>query len=398
MGMVVLLAFSITLLVAVFLSGLAERSVLSAALIFLVAGFVMGNGMFGLISTQPEDPLVATLAELALFGVLFTDGMRIGSHDLRSAWRLPGRALLFGLPLTLVGTALLARGLAGLSWADSLLVGAVLSPTDPVLSAAMIGHKRVPFRLRHLLNVESGLNDGLALPLILVLLKSAGGTDVTIPVVLAELTLGVALGVLVPWLVLRLQLVRSFSPATAYQPLNAFSLGLLILALASLTQANLFLAAFTAGITIATVRPAVRDAFHQFGDLVTELLKVSALFIFGTLISPAVLGTEFDASDYGFVLLSLIAVRPIALGIALLGSRIGWREWTAAAWFGPKGFSSMTFGLLILKTGIPHAMQLFHLVAMVITGSIIVHSSTDVPVARWFHEEQKQESNPPGTE
>lgn len=317
--------------------------------------------------------------------------MRIGTHDLRSAWRLPGRALFFGLPLTLIGTALLAHLLVGLPWAESLLLGAILSPTDPVLAVAIIGGEGVPFRLRHLLNVESGLNDGLALPVVLVMLKFMGATEVAVVIVLAELALGIALGVLVPWIVLRLQRIEPLSPGTAHEPLNGFAPGLVVLALASLTQANQFLAAFTAGVTIATVSPKVRDAFRQFGDLVTELVKLSALFIFGALISPEVLGAQLGAMDYAFALLSLIAVRPLALGIALLGSRLGWREWIAAVWFGPKGFSSMMFGLLILKAGVPQGVRLFHLVAIVVAGSIVVHSSTDVPAVRWLRGTQQQE-------
>jgi NhaP-type Na+/H+ or K+/H+ antiporter len=105
--MVVSLAFSVTLLIALFMSGPAQRSVLSAALVFVIAGLVMGNGMLGLIPTRPEDPPVAMLAEVALCGVLVTDGVRIGAHGVRSAWRIPGRALLFRLPSTPVRTAAL---------------------------------------------------------------------------------------------------------------------------------------------------------------------------------------------------------------------------------------------------------------------------------------------------
>lgn len=101
--------------------------------------------------------------------------MRVGFKDLRSAWRLPGRALLFGLPLTLALTAVFAHYIVGLPWLESLLLGAILAPTDPVFAAAIVGREEVPGRLRHLLNVESGVNDGLALPFVLVLLALTGG-------------------------------------------------------------------------------------------------------------------------------------------------------------------------------------------------------------------------------
>lgn len=114
------------------------------------------------------------LAELALFSVLFTDGQRIGVRDLTLAWKLPGRALLLGMPLTFLVTGVLAVVVAGLPWPEALLVAAVLAPTDPVFAAAIVGREEVPGRMRHLLNVESGLNDGLALPVVLVLLGRSG--------------------------------------------------------------------------------------------------------------------------------------------------------------------------------------------------------------------------------
>ena len=151
-----LTAFAAVLLLAVLISSLAHRTVLSTAVLFLAAGFLLGDETLGVLSLHPGSPVVATLAELALFAVLFTDGMRIGWADLRSAWRLPGRALGSGLPLTLLGAALLARYVAGLGWPKALLIGAVLAPTDPVFAPALVGNRRVPARLRHLLNVKSG--------------------------------------------------------------------------------------------------------------------------------------------------------------------------------------------------------------------------------------------------
>lgn len=387
--MTALLAFAVTLLAAVLISELADRSVLSTAVLFLLAGCLVGDGVLGLVPLRPDDPVVAGFAELALFSVLFSDGMKVGFRDLASAWRLPGRALFFGLPLTLLGTALLARWVVGLPWHDSFLVGAVLSPTDPVFAAAIVGRGEVPARLRQLLNVESGLNDGLALPIVVAMLAVTRSEEFSLPSILLEIGLGVAIGVVVPWLAIRLEQSRFFSAHLAYRPLNAFAIGLLVLSLSSLTHANEFLAAFAAGITVATVGPEVRKAFHEFGELLSELLKLAALLVFGTLISPKFLG-EIPWSGYLFALLVLAAVRPAALTLSLLRSPLDFRERAAAAWFGPKGFASVVFGLLILKGAEPggpywpQADRMFHLVALCIAGSIIAHSSTDVLVARWF--------------
>jgi len=388
--MTLLLAFAISLLIAVWISDLVQRSVLSIAVLFLVVGLVLGNGL-GLIKLNVNDPTAALVAEFALFSILFTDGMRVGIRELTSAWRLPGRALLLGLPLTLLGTALLAHTLLPVTWVAALLLGAVLSPTDPVLASAVVGKEAVPYRLRHLLNVESGLNDGLALPAVLILLAVISSKTFAVGTVLGDLGLGILLGVSVSALVLLLERLPFFSPSVRYEPFNAFALGLLIFSLASLTGANLYLAAFTGGMTVATMSPSVREAFGTFGERVNELLKLAAILLFGALISPDIISNQITISEITFVILALVIVRPLAFSIALFRSELSKQEWVAAAWFGPKGFASMIYGLLILQSGAPQASYLFVVTAIAITVSIIAHSSTDVLVARWFRDEEKMD-------
>ena len=378
-----LLAFAATLLVAVMLSGVAHRSVLSTAVLFLIVGYAIGNGALGLVEVQPDESAVTILAELALFSVLFTDGMRAGMRDIRAAWHLPGRALLLGMPITLLLTALGARALLGYSWTVSFLVGAALSPTDPVFAAAIVGREDVPYRLRHLLNVESGLNDGIALPIVVVLIALAGGGGEGVSTVLLELVAGVALGIALPVAALWLERSSFLAPSIAYEPLNAFAIGLLVLAVSLVTRANAFLAAFAAGMTVASVGPAVRQAFARFGDLITELLKLAALMVFGVAVPFGIL-LHSSGAAYAFTALVLLVVRPIAIGLSLIGTKIDRREWIAAAWFGPKGFASVIYGLLILAGGITDGEEVFAVIALVITISIVAHSSTDILVARWL--------------
>jgi sodium/hydrogen antiporter len=382
-----LLVFAVVLLPAVLVSALAKRTILSTAVLFLAAGFLAGQGMLGVVDITPQLPVVATLAELALFAVLFTDGMRVGWADLRTAWRLPGRALGWGLPLTLLITALLARYVAGLDWPEALLIGAVLAPTDPVFAAALVGNDRVPGRLRHLLNVESGVNDGLALPFVVILLAvAAGSDDLHLTDLVWELALGLAIGILVPWLAIRLERTRLFAVSPEYLPLNAFAIGLLVLALGKATHGNLFLAAFAAGITVATVGAAQREAFEHFGELVAEILKLAALLVFGALLAPAFFA-DIPWTGWVFAVLALVVARPIALWSSFLGAGLGMREQFAAMWFGPKGFASVVYGLLVLASGIAAADELFHLVALTIVLSILAHSSTDVLIARTFDDD-----------
>jgi sodium/hydrogen antiporter len=382
-----LLAFAAVLLVAVLLSSLAHRTILSTAVLFLLAGFVLGDGVTGAVSLTPGDPVVAELAELALFAVLFTDGMRVGWGDLRSAWRLPGRALGWGMPLTLAVTALLAHYLLGLGWPEALLIGALLAPTDPVFAAALVGNDRVPPRLRHLLNVESGVNDGLALPVVVVFLAiAADSSDLHLGELGLELVIGVAIGVLVPWLAILLERTRFLSASAHYEPLNAIAIGLLVLALGKATHGNLFLAAFAAGITVATFGARQRESFEQFGELIAEIFKLAALLVFGALITPGLLG-EIGWRGWTFAVLALVAARPLAIWVAFLRSRLPAREQLAVMWFGPKGFASVIYALLVLESGIPAAEQIFHLAAVTIVVSILAHSSTDIVVARWFDDE-----------
>jgi NhaP-type Na+/H+ or K+/H+ antiporter len=381
---VLLVCFSALLVAAVLLSELANRTVLSTAVLFLVGGFLLGPGVFDVLEVRSGDPAVSVLAELALFSVLYSDGMRVGLRDLRQAWRLPGRALVLGLPLTLVITAALAHWVAGLPWLESLLLGAVLSPTDPVFAAAIVGRKEVPPRLRSLLNVESGVNDGLALPIVLVVLASAGGTDASGWGLTWELVLGLAIGIVVPWVVLRLERLSFLASVRHLQPLLPAALGLLVLGLCLTTHANLFLAAFAAGATVATLSEEFRHEFEQLGELIAEQLKLVAVMVFAALMTPTFLIEEISWTGWVFAALALVLARPAALWLAFLGSGLGRREQAAAMWFGPKGFASVVYGLIVLESGIDLADELFHLTALTVSLSILAHSSTDVLVARQF--------------
>ncbi|GHJ38516.1 sodium:proton antiporter [Streptomyces sp. TS71-3] len=386
--MVLVAVFGVALLVAVLLSGLAARTVLSTSFLFLVGGALVSDGFLGLIHITPDSEIVSATADLALFAVLFTDGMHVSLPKLRANWRNPARALGLGMPLAFVFMALVTRYLVGLDWTTSFLVGAVLAPTDPVFASAIVGRTEVPAKLRHLLNVESGVNDGLALPVVLVLIAAAGPTSGSAEAspgkIGSELLLGLVFGVVLPLLVSGLVRFPLLGAEAKLQPLLPLATGIVLYALCHLTHANPYLAAFTAGATIAYVMPEARISFESLGEALAELTKFAALLVFGALLTPHLFGS-LPLGGYGAVLLAIFLIRPASLLLSLLGTRLSRREKLVAAWFGPKGFASVVYGLLVLQSGIPHAQQAFTLIAVCIAFSIVAHSSTDVPIARAFH-------------
>ena len=388
--MTLVLLFGLCLLVSVLVSGVAARTVLSTSLLFLLAGALAGQGGFGLVMLTPDSPIVGDLADLALFTVLFVDGGALRALRGEGSWRQPARALGLGMPLAFGGVAVLAHFAAGLDWVTSMLVGAVLAPTDPVFASAIVGRTDVPARLRRLLSVESGLNDGLALPVVLILVSAAGrgGEEhVSLGVVALELLAGLAIGVTLPLLTQLTLRIPGLGAEPKLQPLGPLAIGVLLYAAAHLTGANPYLAAFAGGAAISGLNPAAQEAFAHLGEQLAELAKFAALLVFGALLTPT-LFSSIGLGGWVVAVLSLVLVRPLSLVLSLSGgSGLSRKELYAAAWFGPKGFASVVYGLLVLHSGIPQAQQAYELVAVCIGLSIVAHSSTDVPVAKLFNVE-----------
>jgi len=379
---VLLLVYGFALLTATLLSEWSNRTVLSSAVLFLVFGFVAGPAGLGLVTIDIDSALVSQISELALFAILFSDGLKVGWQDLRRAWRLPGRALLIGMPLTAGAVAILARLLLGVAWTPALLIGAILSPTDPVFASAILGRAEIPGRVRHLLNVESGLNDGLALPFVIFLIsvQTHGTTEIAglIGEVLGGLFVGMAVAATAGWM----RNLRIFSVATSQEALVPFAIAIVILAIARVTQWNEYLAAYAGGLTLATVSPRAREEFHGVGERLSEVLKLAAVLVLA--VTLGAVATHVRPIVYVFAVAVLTAARALAIGVALVGSGLAWTERLVAAWFGPKGFASVIYGLLLLRSGVPDAASLFQLVAITTVMSIVLHSSTDVPIAHYF--------------
>lgn len=379
-----ILAFGAILMLAVLMSERANRTVLSASVLFLGAGVLIGQGGFGWIDLGSRDGLLQRFASLALFVILFADGAQLPLSELKQAWRLPGRALLLGMPLTLAGVAIAGHLLLDMNWFEALLVGAILSPTDPVFVAAILEREAVPRRLRGLLQVESGLNDGLALPLVMVLIALTGHRDLHIARALLESAVGIALGVGIPLAFLQLERHSFFAATEAYRPLGGTAIACVLFGLSEVTHGNEFLAAFAGGVTIASRRPQHASSYHELGRPIAEVLKLATLLVFGALLRVDQL-FGLGLKGLAFALLALLAARPLALVLALLGGGLSKREWLAAAWFGPKGFASLLYAVLMLHSSLPRGVWLFQIISLVIVISVVAHSSTDVLIARSFH-------------
>lgn len=380
--MEIAVAFGATLILAVLLSSLAHRSVMSLPLLFLVVGMLVGNGGLGFVTLGHDGDLVRHVAAVALFTVLFTDGLRVFAESREASWRPPVRALLFGMPFTALAVAGLTWALTDLPFTAALLVGVVLSPTDPVLVSAFVRRTDVPGSLRHTLNIESGVNDGLALPAVVVLIAVLEAEDAPSAGLLAlELGGGVALGAAGAALIGLLARLPVLSAHEAQRPLGPVALAIALYGAAHLLHVNPFLAAFVGGATLAKLAPRLGEAFEALGDPVADLLKFFALLVFGALLEPTLL-TEIPVGGYVVAVLALLLARPAGLLVSFLGTSMPRKERLAAAWFGPKGLASVLYGLWVLQSGVPWAMEMYALIALAVVLSVVVHTSTDVPVAR----------------
>jgi NhaP-type Na+/H+ or K+/H+ antiporter len=322
--------------------------------------------------------------------VLFVEGLQLDLAAARSNWRLPARALGLGLPITLLATALLARLVLDFSWIDALIVGAILAPTDPVFASALVHRESVPVRLRRMLRLESGLNDGLALPIVLVLLALARHEQPDYGALALEVAGGILIGVVVPWLFVQLHRVPVFRATNQYRPLGTISVALVLAAVGALTNANVFLAAFVGGLTLGALREEPAREFESTGELISELVKLAAVLVFGGVLTPALFAQGLDV--WLFALAALLVARPAALSVALAGRALSWGEWGSAAWFGPKGFASVVFALIALHAGIPSGNEIFTATALVIALSMVLHSSTDALVAQRFAKQRGDEA------
>jgi NhaP-type Na+/H+ or K+/H+ antiporter len=385
-----LAAFGVMLVLGALVSGLARRSFVSLAAAFVLAGFVLGEGGTELIEFDPTSGFVQGLTVVALILILFRDGLEVEEEMLQKAWRLPLRKLVLAMPLTAGLVALAAHLLTDLGWAESLLLGALLSPTDPVLSSAIVTNPRVPRAIRHSLNLESGLNDGLALPAVLAFTAvAAGDEDFTWwQFVLQDVLVGAISGFVVAFLAsLLMPGGRALGHEISKHQKALYALGVAFTAYGVATlppEGNGLIAVFVAAVAFGIRRPDIAACFEAQSEDVVELVKLGVFLVFGAILTvDGLFGDGWAA--VGVAAFTLLVARPVAVFAAHAGSReVDTAEKGFMSWFGPKGVATMAFALFVLGSDATEAGRIFNLAALCVLVSVVAHGLTDHAGSEWI--------------
>jgi sodium/hydrogen antiporter len=387
---VTLLVFGALLIVGALVSGFARESFLSLTAMFVLVGFVLGHGALKILKFDASSPFVGDLAVVALIVILFRDGLEVEAEMLQEHWHLPLRKLVLAMPLTALIIAGSAKLLTSLSWTECFLLGSLLSPTDPVLSSSVVTNVRVPRLIRHSLNLESGMNDGLALPAVLAFsaaLAIGGRHFVWWRFVLEDVTIGLAAGFLVGFLAARLMpRDQSLDGGIPTHQRSLYALGAAFAAygIAVLPpHGNGLIAVYVAAITLGIRRPDIGSYFERQAEDLVEIVKLGIFVVFGSLLTlHGLFGDGWAA--IAIVAVVLLLARPVAVFAALAGTRTDTATKAFMSWFGPKGVATMTFSLLVLNDQIRSGTRIFNLAALVVFCSIIAHGLSDTPGANWI--------------
>lgn len=388
------------------ISGRIERTVITAPMVFTTFGLLLSP--FIGTSLDIETEVIRTLAELTLVLVLFIDASRINLKLLRKDHNLPVRMLTLGLPLTVVAGAAAAKMVFGdtLGLHAAAVLAVILAPTDAALGQAVVTNNRVPVRIRQTLNVESGLNDGIVLPAVLIFVSLAageGGNDGVghwIQFVGLQLLLGPAIGVAVGAVGGRLVSIatRGGWMNKNFQQLSSLALAVSAFAVAELAGGNGFIAAFCAGLAIGNLHRPICSCLYEFGEAEGQLLVFFTFTLFGAALVPAAIASA-TWSTVIFAAMSLTVIRMIPVSLSLLGTGLMFDTHLFLGWFGPRGLASVLFGLLILtKADFPGRDTVFSAMVLTVLGSIVIHGLTAVPGANAFGrraEEMKDETDMP---
>ncbi|HEU5390920.1 MAG TPA: cation:proton antiporter [Streptosporangiaceae bacterium] len=388
------------------LSARLERYDVTAPIAFVLAGLLLTHGPLAFLSVTPSKELIKELAEFTLALVLFSDASRVGLHELRADAGLYLRLLGAALPVTIgLGTLLafaLDRG-AGI-WL-ALLTGAALAPTDAALGAGMMASPVVPARIRRLINVESGLNDGIATPFVSVALAGAATAGEVAghgpAAAVAELALGVLAGVAVGGaggLLVNTARQRGWAAEGFAGPAGV---GLAVCAYASSVAVggNGFIAAFVGGLAFGTTGGRRGQPLVPFVEETGALVSLLVWLAFGAIaVVPAVQVLNWQIVLYAVLSLTVIRMAPVM--VALIGSGLDRATIALVAWFGPRGLASVVFCLLALEElGHPAVDHAAAVITITVLLSVVVHGATADPLAsRYARHLARQAGQPAGAE
>ena len=395
----------VTLLAFSAVSRRLDSSPLTMPMVFVATGAALSA--LGIVEVGAEMGAVGLLAEVTLAVILFSDANRLSLPRVRRFIAIPGRLLGIGLPLTILAGALVNRLLFDdWPWAQALLLAAVLAPTDAALGSVVLSDESVPARDRLALNVESGLNDGLVVPVVAVctslVLESGRSTASWVGFVAQQIGIGALAGALIGFggiEILRRARAAGWSDGR-YEQIATFTLPVVAFCGAAALGGNGFIAAFGAGLAFGSggVRrgdgpdehdmagPEEAEHLAEFTEDSAELLGVVTFFIFGNLFVGDALG-EFGPTVVIAALASLTVVRMVPVVIALIGSGLDAAAKGFIGWFGPRGLASIVFGILLLEEldeRSETADQLVGVISLTITLSVFLHGATAAYGARRY--------------
>jgi NhaP-type Na+/H+ or K+/H+ antiporter len=353
-----LLALTVVLIGYSLVAARLDRISITAPMVFVASGAVLGLFAPDWVGLVGEPETVRLAAELTLALLLFADASTLRWRELREDGALPARLLLIGFPLTVLAGFVVGTLLAPTAgWAAAALIASILAPTDAALGLGVFTNRDVPGRIRRALNVESGLNDGMATPLVTLFLAWVIAEEGTGPEnwgaeSLRQLGIGLVAAVIVGYVtgrLIALSQTRSWASETSDR-LAVLASALLAYAGAVTLGGNGFVAAFVAGLVFSVAsRGEVRHSVEF-----TEDLGLFASFlvwaIFGAVLLGPVLGSGLRFEPIAYAILSLTVVRLIPVGLSMIGSRLRWSSILFMGWFGPRGLASVVFTLIAFET------------------------------------------------
>lgn len=388
----------IVIVVSALLSGLIDKTGLPQVAVFICIGAALGPAGLGIFDMTLESPILRVVATLSLTLVLFTDAVSLNTSEVKRHAGLAFRMLGPGTILCAALTALAAWWLLQIPAALAAILGAALASTDPVLLRGLLRRRDISSETRQALQLESGLNDVVLLPIVVVAIAltnhHAGGFG---KLGLGLFVLGPGAGIAVGLIgVAALDLIRKrIGVRRDYESLYSLGVAFTAYAAAEAVHGSGFLAAFAAGLTIAALDVELCDCFIEYGGVTAEMLLLFTFVIFGSsLIWSGFSG--LDAPTLIFVAIAVLVRVPVYL-LTLLGSNVNRRGRLIIAWFGPSGLSSLLLVLLPVFAGVPGSDRLFRICALIVLISVVLHGGTPMLLAR-IARKRESEVEPPTPE